>query len=82
MTEQITPDERADVRKHAEGGNSLWPAEALRLLDALDTAEAEVARLRAAEAEATRLRRDIDGSKQLYDRCDFTCSMGYCPHDH
>ena len=48
MTSPITPDERAAVRKHAEVGHSLWPAEVLRLLDALDTAEAEVARLRAA----------------------------------
>ena len=38
MSTPITPDERAAVRKHAEGGNSLWPAEALRLLDALATA--------------------------------------------
>ena len=35
-----------------------------------------------AEAEVARLRRDIDSSKQRYSRCDFTCSMGYCPHDH
>ena len=52
MTETpITPDERAAVRKHAEGGSSLWPAEALRLLDALATAEAEAKHYRAQRDE-------------------------------
>ena len=54
MSDPITPDERAAMREHADrlysyGGESQEASEdILRLLDALDTAEAEVARLRAA----------------------------------
>ena len=58
MSTPITPDERAAVRKHAEGGNSLWPAEALRLLDALATAEAERDEARAEAAVARQRQRE------------------------
>lgn len=45
MTAPITPDERAAMRERAEHGNMLSPTHARRLLDDLDAAEAEVARL-------------------------------------
>ena len=46
MDKQITTDERATMRKRARWGGYTYPADVLRLLDALDIAEAEVERLR------------------------------------